>query len=178
MRPSQVLSAVLMGGGVSAAAVEVVTPLRTCLIPEPDKRICYSEAGGTPQGLDLKEVQYTADYLRAYQEQQLSIGGSPFWKMPLPEANNCGEWQVTSKGRTWVMAKLVGEQQAGVLFSDIAATIDGFALEDPTRALLNCSNAGGQMGTIVDTENPLYQTQLFEGFTNKGIIIKLVRSPI
>lgn len=126
----------------------------------------------------MREVQFTADYLRAYQEQQLSIGASPFWKMTLPEAENCGEWQVTSKGRTWVMAKLVGNDQAGVLFSDIAATIDGLALEDPTRALLNCSTAGGQMGTIVDTENPLYQTQLFEGFTNKGIVIKLVRSPM
>jgi hypothetical protein len=139
--------------------------------------MCYSDPGATPQNLDLREANFTAQYLRVYQEQQLSQGGSPFWKMPLPEANNCAEWQVTTKGRTWVMAKLVGDDPAAVLFSDIAGTIDGLALADPSKALLNCSTAGGQMGVIVDESNPYYQTQLFEGFTNKGIIIKLVKSP-
>ncbi|KAK4118086.1 hypothetical protein N657DRAFT_651646 [Parathielavia appendiculata] len=173
MRPCQVLGAFAMAGGVSGAAVHK----RTCFFPEPERRICYSEPGGTPQNLDLREVNFVAQYLRAYEQQQLSQGGSPFWKMPLPEADNCGEWQVTSKGRTWVMAKLVGDEQAGVLFSDIANTIDGLNLADPSKALLNCSTAGGQMATIVDDTNPYYQTQLFDGFTNKGIIIKLVKSP-
>lgn len=123
-------------------------------------------------------MNFTAQYLRQYEENQISLGQSPFWRMTLPDADNCGEWQVTTKGRTWVMAKLVGNEPAAVLFSDIAATIDGLTLEDPSKALLNCSTAGGQMGVIVDEENPLYQTQLFEGFVNKGIIIKLVRSPM
>jgi hypothetical protein len=147
------------------------------LFPEPARRIYYSEPGATPQDLDLREVNFVAQYLRAYEEETLSQGGSPFWKMPLPEANNCGEWQVTSKGQTWVMAKLVGDEPAGVLFSDIAATIDGLTLDDPSQAPLNCSTAGGQMGTTVDETKPYYQTQLFEGFTTKGIIIKLVKSP-
>lgn len=147
------------------------------LFPEPELRICYSEPGATPQNLYLREVNFVAQYLRAYEEEVLSQGGSPFFSMPLPDADNCGEWQVTSKGRTWVMAKLVGDEAAGVLFSDIAATIDGLTVDDPSQALLNCSTAGGQMGTIVDEANPWYQTQLFEGFTNKGIIIKLVKSP-
>ncbi|KAK8023662.1 hypothetical protein PG993_011728 [Apiospora rasikravindrae] len=177
MRPSQVLSAIGMAGSASAAAINPRARM-TCYFPEPEKRVCYSEEGATPQGLDLREVNFTAQYLRAYQEQQLKQGGSPFWKMPLPDADNCGEWQVTSKGSTWVMAKLVGEEPAAVLFSDIAATIDGLGLEDPSKALLNCSTAGGQMGTIVDEENSYYQTQLFDGFTNKGIVIKLVRSPM
>jgi hypothetical protein len=148
------------------------------MAPEPARRICYSVSGATPQNLDLREVNFTAQYLRSYQEEVFSQGGSPFWKMPLPDANNCAEWQVTTKGRTWVLAKLVGNDPAAILFSDIAATIDGFALTDPSKALLNCSTAGGQMGAIVDESNPFYQTQLFKGFTNKGIIIKLVKSPM
>jgi hypothetical protein len=108
----------------------------------------------------------------------LEQGGSPFWKMPLPEAENCGEWQVTAKGRTWVMAKLVGDEPGAVLFSDIAATIDGLGLSDPTKALTACGTAGGQMGTIVNATDPLYQSEEFNGFTNSGIIIKLVKSPV
>lgn len=76
--------------------------------PEPERRICYSESGGTP------------------------LGQSPFWRMTLPDADNCGEWQITTKGRTWVVAKLVGNERAAVLFSDVAVTIDGLQLEDPS----------------------------------------------
>lgn len=76
------------------------------------------------------------------------------------------------------MAKLVGEEQAGVLFSNIAATVDGIGLDDPSRALINCGTAGGQMGTIVDESNFFYRAQMFEGFTNKGIVIKLVKNPM
>lgn len=147
------------------------------MFPEPERRICYSDPGATPQKLDLREVNFTAQYLRSYQEEVLSKGGSPFWKMTLPEANNCAEWQVTTKGRTWVMAKLVGNDPAAVLFSDIAATIDGITLADPSKALGNCSTAGGQMGAIIDESSSHYQSQLFQSFTNKGIIIKLVKSP-
>jgi hypothetical protein len=32
------------------------------------------------------------------------------------------------------------------------------------------------MGAIIDESNPFYQSQLFKGFTNKGIIIKIVKS--
>lgn len=85
--------------------------------------------------------------------------------------------QVSSRGRTWVIAKLVGDEQAGVLFSDIANTIDSVSLSDPSKALLNCDTAGGQMGAIVDKSHVYYRTQMFRGFTNKGIVIKLVKSP-
>jgi hypothetical protein len=145
--------------------------------PEPTRRICYSDPGATPQNLELREVNFTSQYLRNYEEEMIAQGGSPFWKMMLPDANNCAEWQVTTKGRTWVMAKLVGNEQAAVLFSDIAATIDGFMLADSSKALLGCNTAGGQMGVIVNETNPYYQSQGFKGFTNKGIIIKLVKSP-
>ncbi|KAH6844587.1 hypothetical protein B0I37DRAFT_416189 [Chaetomium sp. MPI-CAGE-AT-0009] len=144
-----------MAGSVSGAALNK----RTCLFPEPERKICYSDEGSTLQDLDEREIKSVAEYLRAYQEEMLSKGGSPFWKMPLPDADNCDEWQ------------------AGVLFADIAATIDGLTLDDPSTALLNCNTTGGQMATIVDEASPSYQTQLFEGFTNKGIITKLVKSP-
>ena len=48
--------------------------------------------------------------------------GSPFWRMPVEDADNCGEWQVTMKGATWVLAKLVGNKDAAVTFADIANT--------------------------------------------------------
>ncbi|KAF6813878.1 hypothetical protein CPLU01_14540 [Colletotrichum plurivorum] len=169
MRPSQLLGVAALASGVSA---------RLCLFPEPERRICYNEEGGTPQNLNIQEVNFTANYLRQYEKEQLRQGGSPFWRMTLPDADNCGEWQVTSKGRTWVMAKLVGDEPAAVLFSDIANTIDGLNLEDPAESLANCTTHGGQMATIVDEESIYYQSQLFEGFTNKGIVIKLVRSPL
>ncbi|KAJ4294931.1 hypothetical protein N0V88_005170 [Collariella sp. IMI 366227] len=105
MRTFQFLSAIAIASSASGTAL--------------NKRLC-----ATPQNLDLRKVNFVAKYLRAYQELVLSQGGSPFWKMPLPDANNCGKWKVTSKGRTWVLAKLVGNEPAGVLFSDIAATID------------------------------------------------------
>ncbi|KAI9148706.1 putative beta- -glucanosyltransferase [Paramyrothecium foliicola] len=166
----------MLAGAASSAALE--KQLRLCFFPEPERRICYSEPGATPQNLDMDEVRFTAEYLRAYQEQQIAQGGSPFWKMPLPDANNCAEWQVTAKGRTWIMAKLVGNEAGAVLFSDIAATIDGMTLDDSSVAIANCSTAGGQMATIVDDTNLLYRSSLFKGFTNKGIIIKVVKSPV
>jgi len=113
----------------------------------------------------------------AHQEKTVSEGGSPFWKMPLPDADNCGEWQVTTKGRTWILAKLVGDKPAAILFSDIATTIDGLGLNASAKSLVGCGTAGGQMGAIFNTTDPYYESQLFDGFTSKGILIKIVKAP-
>ena len=101
--------------------------------------------------------------------------------MDLPEADGCAEWQVTTKGATWVMAKLVGNSAAAVTFRDIANTIDGGDIEaeeenegnskDDSEAeievsedsLAGCGEAGGQMGVIVDAKDPLYKTEEFVG---------------
>ncbi|KAL2198357.1 hypothetical protein P885DRAFT_67552 [Corynascus similis CBS 632.67] len=151
-----------------------------CFAPEPTDRICYDEPGATPQNLTLQEITYVAGYLRYYGSQK---GNPQFYTMNLPDADNCAEWQVTTKGSTWVMAKLVGDQAASVTFDDIANTIDGGGSgatdEDKAAALLGCNTAGGQMGVVVNAEDPRYQeSQFTDGtYTNQGIIIKLVRNP-
>lgn len=98
--------------------------------------------------------------------------------MPLPDADNCAEWQVTTKGGTWALAKLVGDEGAAVTFNDIANTIDGGATptsEQIAKSLTHCATAGGQMGVIVNATDPLYQSDEFisGGYTNQGIVSKL-----
>ncbi|KAK2013596.1 hypothetical protein LZ32DRAFT_691063 [Colletotrichum eremochloae] len=177
MRCSSALSSLAL----AATASGLVLP-RTCLFPEPEYQICYDSEGATPQNLDTREVAYVAKYLRAYQDQSVKQGRSPFWKMSFPEADNCAEWQVTTKGGTWVMAKLVGDGAAAVTFYDIANTIHGGATPNDAekkKSLVNCGTAGGQMGVIINGTDPLYQSKEFVdgGFTNKGIVIKLVHNP-
>lgn len=172
MHFSQILSGLALAG--ASAAI--------CLNPEPSRRICYNENGATPQNLNMKEVDFIARYLRSYQAQAIKEGRSPFWKMSEADADNCAEWQVSTKGKTWAMAKLVGDDSAAVTFNDIANTIDPGAnapVKDKDAALVKCDTAGGQMGVIVNATDPLYQSKEFVdgGFTNQGIVIKLVHSP-
>ncbi|KZZ92600.1 hypothetical protein AAL_06226 [Moelleriella libera RCEF 2490] len=150
-----------------------------CFAPEPADRICYNKAGATPQNISLKELTYVAGYLRFYGSQ---AGNPRFYTMPLPTADNCAEWQVTTKGSTWVMAKLVGDDAASVLFDDIANTIDGGPKATPEQkaaALYGCATDGGQVAVKVNTSDPRYQQEQFVNgtFTNQGIVIKLVRNP-
>ena len=177
---------------------------RVCFAPEPPHRICYSEPGGTPQNISLPEITYIAGYLRFYGRQP---GNPQFYTMPLPvcvpslsftkqlpicaasdcdyfiqEADMCAEWQATTKGTTWLMAKLVGDDAASVTFDDIADTIDGGANATPAQraaALYGCNTAGGQIGVKVNTADVRYQQPQFTNgtFTNKGIVLKLVRNP-
>ena len=150
-----------------------------CFAPEPAKKICYSEPGATPQNITLQEITFVAGYLRFYGSQP---GNPQFYTMPLPDADNCAEWQVTTKGSTWVMAKLVGDEAASVTFDDLANTIDGGAkatTDQKAAALYGCGTAGGQIGVVVNATDPRYQqAQFTDGtFTNKGIVVKLVRNP-
>jgi hypothetical protein len=150
-----------------------------CFAPEPEKRICYSEAGAKPQNITLQEIAYVAGYLRFYGSQP---GNPQFYTMAHPEADNCAEWQVTTKGSTWVMAKLVGDDPASITFDDLANTIDGGSgatAAQKQAALYGCNTAGGQMGVKLNTTDPRYQQEQFKDgtYTNKGIIIKLVRNP-
>ncbi|KAJ2966838.1 hypothetical protein NQ176_g9955 [Zarea fungicola] len=172
MRFSQILSGLALAGYSTAI----------CVNPEPSRRICYNEEGGTPQDVNLKEADFIARYLRSYQAQAIKEGRSPFWKMNEADADNCAEWQVSAKGKTWALAKLVGDDSAAVTFNDIANTIDpGVNAPDSAKdkAIVKCGTAGGQMGVIVNTADPLYQSKEFidGGYTNQGIVIKLVHSP-
>lgn len=173
----------MRSGEILCGAIALATTASAiCFNPEPAKRICYNEAGGTPQNVNLKEVDYIARYLRNYHSQAIKEGRSPFWKMNEADADNCAEWQVTTKGGTWALAKLVGDQSAAVTFNDIANTIDPGAnapAADKDKAIIKCGTAGGQMGVIVNATDPLYKSKEFidGGYTNEGLVIKLVHSP-
>ncbi|KAL7800723.1 hypothetical protein V8C43DRAFT_302739 [Trichoderma afarasin] len=80
-------------------------------------------------------------------------------------ATGTGTWLVTTKGGTWVMAKLVGNDTASVTFDDIANTIDGGAnstLEQKAAALHSCDTNGGQVGVEVNTMDHRYQQRQFK----------------
>ncbi|KJZ69842.1 hypothetical protein HIM_10770 [Hirsutella minnesotensis 3608] len=165
MRAFQILlGAVALGG----------TTYSTCFSPEPANQICYNTDGATAQNIDLKDVKWIAGYLRHYENQQKKQGKSPFHEMPVDKADNCAEWTVAERGNVMVLAKLVGERDAAVTFSDIASTI-----HSNEKSLVNCGTAGGQMGVIVDKNSDLYKMKEFteRGFTTEGIVIKIVREP-
>lgn len=149
----------------------------TCFAPEPTYEICYNVTNGaTPQNLMLADLSYTAGYLRYYGGKK---GDPQFYTMELPAADNCAEWQVTVKGSTLIVAKLIGNSAASVLFDDIAATIDGGPKATPAQvaaALLGCGSDGGQIGVAVNTTDPRYQLPQFTNgtYVNTGIIIKAV----
>jgi hypothetical protein len=151
----------------------------TCSAPEPTVRICYNKTGATPQNITLGDISYMAEYLRFTASQDSS---SEFYTMSLPAADNCTEWQVTTRGSTWLMAKLVGNAAASVTFDDLANSIDGgVGADNATKAaaLYGCDTAGGQMGVVVDADDARYQQAQFTNgtFTNEGIVVKLVRNP-
>ena len=170
---------------------------RECLFPEPTRQICYNTPRATPQNLNPKEVDFVARYLRAYQAEAVANGKFPFFRMPAETADGCAEWQVTAKGGTWVMAKLVGQQSAAVTFSDIANAINGLGLvasdeantivgggevsaDDPRLAsLFNCGTAGSQMGVIVNGTDPLYESEEFVhgGFTTGALLSNSFATP-
>lgn len=157
---------------ISTLAYQIIAG---CAAPDPVRRICYNSQGSTPQNVSTKDIESIAVYLRQY----ISIPWNPkFYTMRVKDADNCGEWEVYSQGSATVLAKLVGNRDASVLFSDIASTLDGTNATSLMRSLLGCFTAGGQMGTWVSTANPLYKSPEFVngGFTNEGIIIKVVAS--
>jgi hypothetical protein len=169
--------------GVSAGLLSALAfanlAAATCSAPEPTARICYNGTGATPQNITLGDISYVAEYLRFTASQDSS---SDFYTMSLPAADNCTEWQVATRGSTWVMAKLVGNVAASVTFDDLANSVDGGAGADnvtKAAALYGCDTAGGQMGVVVDTGDARYQQAQFTNgtFTNEGIIVKLVRNP-
>jgi hypothetical protein len=163
----------LLGAGLMAAKA-----MATCFNPEPDYRICYNVPGATPQNVKIQEIQFCAKQLR----YDADVLGNKFWTMGLPDADNCGEWQVTTKGSTWILAKLVGDDAASISLHDLANTLDGgvgATKEQIAKSLLGCETAGGQMGVMINATNPVYQEPQFKNgtYTNKGIVIKIVRNP-
>lgn len=152
-----------------------ITPvIARCSAPEPLYRICYDEDGATSQNITIKDLRAAANYLRNYGSGR----SKPHWTMKVKDADNCGEWQVTKKGSVMVLAKLIGDQDVSVAFSDIAATLDGGteSLAEAQLALTFCGSAGGQMGLVSNATDPYYSSSAYKaaGFVNTGLIIKVV----
>lgn len=91
----------------------------SCSFPEGNSRICYNTASSSEaesQNVSVSEIEFIAKYLRSYQAQR---GKPKFYFMNGTGADDCAEWPVTSRGRTAVFAKLLGDQYAAVAFLDI-----------------------------------------------------------
>ncbi|OAA62981.1 hypothetical protein ISF_04857 [Cordyceps fumosorosea ARSEF 2679] len=164
---------------IIAASASLAGPASArCDAPEAERRICYNETGGTPQDIVPRDVLRAADYLRKY-------GSDPahaFYTMPLPAADRCAEWDVTTYRSVRVLAKLHGQRAAKVTFDDIADTLDGHRgrgrRKQTEAALWGCGSNGGQMAVQVNASDPRYGAEEFKdgSFTNKGILIKVVRN--
>jgi hypothetical protein len=85
--------------------------------------------------------------------------------MPVKDAGNSGEWQVTTKGATWGLAKLVGDDEAAVTSPTLLtpSTASSTQPEAKAQSLLIYGTAGGRIGIIVKTTDPLYSRAKWEG---------------
>lgn len=142
--------------------------------------VCYGVEGGTSQNLDPEDVEYAAAYLRYLADSN----NNPIWN--IPSEFECAEWTLPlfGAGTVLALAKHINPRtNSGVTYHDLARTIDGG--EDATdgqRAaslLGGCATNGGQLGILVDLENPAYKTPEYidSGMKPADIIIKLVRDP-
>lgn len=143
-------------------------------------RVCYGAGGGTSQDLDPEDVEYAALYLRYLAD----TNSNPVWNMP--SEFDCAEWTLPlfGAGTVLALAKHINPRtNSGVTYHDLARTIDGgedASDEERAASLLGgCGANGGQLGVIVDLENPAYKTPEYveSGMKPADIIVKLVRDP-
>ena len=165
--------ALLLGGAL--AAPNSIMP-RVCYETETPDKLCYEEPDGIPQDVLVEDVQFIADYLRAYGGQ---IRTGRLFSMAAEDAPDCGEWQLYSHGTAQAIAKhLDNTVNSTVLFADIATTIDGGPNADEAQqaaSLIGCGTNGGSLGVLVDADNPAYSGSTYpEGDVTSGILIKIV----
>ncbi|KAJ3491614.1 hypothetical protein NLG97_g5560 [Lecanicillium saksenae] len=148
---TSLLSSLAMIHGATASVISLVP--RTCFPTENGNQLCYRAPDNDPQGVDVKDVQFIASYLRAY---------------------GAG----TRAGRLFSMAAKDTPDCADVLFADIATTIDGGPNATPEQqaaALIGCASDGGSLGVAVNASNPTYKGSTYpKGYVTKGILVKIV----
>ncbi|KAH7416782.1 hypothetical protein BKA64DRAFT_739380 [Cadophora sp. MPI-SDFR-AT-0126] len=164
------------------ATLSSTTPLqlapRECYAGEGTAQLCYRDPVGTPQNVEVSDIQAVATYLREYGRR--SPRNPTFWTMLIADTPNCAEWSVYSQGSVLITAKHIDNtKNTSVLFADIANTIDGG--EFPTEAskaaaLIGCGTDGGSLGTLINSTNTAYNTTVYRnsGYSPSGILIKLV----
>ncbi|KEY63860.1 hypothetical protein S7711_11525 [Stachybotrys chartarum IBT 7711] len=149
-----------------------------CYEDEPTDQFCYNPPNGTPQDVEVEDVQFVADYLRAY-GAQTRLGR--LFNMPAADAPDCGEWSLYSHGTAMAVAKHLDDDiNSSVLFADIARTIDGGANATPEQrqeAIIGCLTAGGSLGVQVNASAPAYSAASYpDGYVTDGVLIKIVWS--
>ncbi|ATY66573.1 hypothetical protein A9K55_001053 [Cordyceps militaris] len=163
----------LLAGGAVASPLTLAP--RTCYPNENDKQLCYRPPNGDPQGVDIKDVQFIATYLRNYGAQTRA---GRLFNMAAKDTSGCGEWQVYAHGTAQAVAKHIDPSvDTSVLFADIATTIDGGANATPAQqaaALIGCGTDGGSLGVAVNASNPAYSGSTYpKGYVTKGIVVKI-----
>lgn len=165
---------------VAAAALLVGRAVAQC--GEGAQQICYGLDGGSPQNIDLEDLQYVADFL-CFTGQTNAGGPGAFYTMPASVF--CAEWSIEVPGAGTVLPlakKNNARITSSVLFTDIADAIDGgvgATEEQKKAALMGCAANGGQIGVKTDPANPLYNTKEYKDSKAKpeGIVLKIVRTP-
>ncbi|OJD19063.1 hypothetical protein AJ78_00935 [Emergomyces pasteurianus Ep9510] len=141
---------------------------------ETQKLHCYSGGSDIPQDVKVEDVQFIANYLRAY-GRETRIGR--LFTMKASDAPDCGEWSLYVRGTAAAYAKKIDlTYDSSILFSDIANTIDGNK-NATADSLLKCKTDGGSFGAqIADVAAPAYKTKEYidGGFKPSGILIKIV----
>ncbi|KAH7311225.1 hypothetical protein B0I35DRAFT_437727 [Stachybotrys elegans] len=172
-----------IGKVLGAPTVPALTPrtevsVQTCYKDEPKQLFCYNPPNGDPQGVEVEDVAFVAEYLRAY-------GGGTrlgrLFNMAAADAPDCGEWTLYSHGTAMAVAKHIDNTvNSSVLFADIARTIDGGANATPAQkagAIIGCLESGGSLGVQVNASAPAYTASSYpKGYVTGGIIIKIVWS--
>ncbi|KAI0205631.1 hypothetical protein F4808DRAFT_409740 [Astrocystis sublimbata] len=163
---------------VAAPSSQLPRAAHICYETETPERLCYTAPDNIPQDVLVEDVQFIADYLRAYGAQ---IRTGRLFSMAASDAPDCGEWLVYAHGTAQAFAKHIDNTvDSSVLFADIATTIDGGANADETQqaaALLGCGTDGGSLGVTVNATNPTYSGSTYPaGYVTEGIIIKIVAS--
>lgn len=149
---------------------------------EKENRVCFGVDGGTSQDINLDDLQYVADFLR-YMVQD---NPAAMWTMPGGKFD-CDEWTIPVDGAGTVLAlakHITPRINSSVLYTDIAATIDGGGehASDQARkeSLLGaCGTHGGMVAVKVNASDPAYNSAEYKNSMAKpqGIIIKIVKAP-
>ncbi|RFU75894.1 hypothetical protein TARUN_6356 [Trichoderma arundinaceum] len=170
--------AAVVGRGIGPAPSQLHETRAAC--GEGAQLVCYNTGGGTPQNLDLADIEYAGAYLRFLADND----GDPLWTMP-PEFE-CSEWTLPLFGAATVLAlakHINPRTNSSVTYYDIANTIDGgpdATPEQKAASLLGaCGTNGGQIQVNVNANDPAYLTPEYiaSGAKHESIIIKLVRDP-
>ncbi|PGH19015.1 hypothetical protein AJ79_00049 [Helicocarpus griseus UAMH5409] len=105
----------------SAAGKTALQP-GTCYEETPDL-YCYTGANDIPQDVNVDDVTYIAQYLRAYGRE---VKTGRLFTMAAADAPDCGEWLLYARESAAAYAKKIDmNYDSSVLFEDIANTIDG-----------------------------------------------------